>query len=257
MNEHIAQAAASFIIGTLLGSFFYTLAIRFSQAKDGLMAFKSLLTRSKCPSCNSPLSPSALVPILGYIFLLGRCSKCKSKIPVQYPLIELGYGILALGIFYRFGFNIYALNILFITGLAISISLIDIKTMTIPNSLIIIFLVISLYPVILNTSLMDNLYGFLLMSVFFLIVLLIFPGSFGGGDLKFAGVIGLLLGLELAVVALETSLVIGAVTGVAYAVISGKGLKSKIAFGPFLTTGLIVAYIWGRDIVILYYSWIF
>lgn len=257
MDQYIFQAIASFIIGTLLGSFFYTLSLRFSKEDNSIKALKSLCTRSRCPSCGKNINPIALVPVLGYAFLLGRCRECRNKIPLVYPIIEIVYGLLALMVFYRFGFNLYALNMLLLAGLAISISVIDIKTMTIPNSLIIAFVVFSIYPVILDASLKDNIYGLLLMFIFFLVVLLVFPGSFGGGDIKFAAVIGFLLGLEFSIVALEASLITGAISGVAYAIITGKGLKSKIAFGPFLTAGLFVAYAWGRDIIVLYYSWIY
>jgi prepilin signal peptidase PulO-like enzyme (type II secretory pathway) len=98
------------------------------------------------------------------------------------------------------------------------------------------------------------LYGLLLAGGFFLITALIFPGGFGGGNLKLSSAIGLFLGIELCVVALEASLLIGTVFGVSYALISGKGLRIKIPFAPFLAAGLIVSYFFGRKILLYYYG---
>ena len=80
-----------------------------------------------------------------------------------------------------------------------------------------------------------------------------FPGAFGGGDLKLGSAIGLLAGLEMSIVVLEVSLVSGAITGVIFALKTGKSLKTKIPFAPFLTLGLVVALLYGRDILLVYY----
>jgi len=171
--------------------------------------------------------------------------------------MEALYGFLALALYFTFGLSIYFAAVFLLAGLALCISIVDVKTMTIPNPLIAAFGLLSLYPVVLTNSPLESLYGLLLMSGFFITVLLIFPGSFGGGDVKFAAAIGLFLGLELAVVALEASLISGAIVGIVYAVKTGKGLRSRIPFGPFLFIGMMTAIVYGREILVLYYKWFF
>jgi prepilin signal peptidase PulO-like enzyme (type II secretory pathway) len=246
-----------FFFGAIWGSFFYTLSVRYADGSFSRDGWRALVTPSKCPACGKRINIAALIPLIGYVLSRGRCSSCGSRIPLLYPLAEMLYGFVSVIVAANLGLSAYSLSVFLIIALSISISIIDLKSMIIPWPMVVTFLILSVYPLILTDALMNNLFGFLLMSVFFLVIMLIFPGSFGGGDLKFSSVIGLLLGLDLAIVALEISLVIGAVTGVIYAVKSGKGLRIKIPFAPFLTAGLFTALLYGKDIILLYYRIIY
>ena len=84
----------------------------------------------------------------------------------------------------------------------------------------------------------------------------IFPGSFGGGDLKFYAAAGLLLGFKMSIVLLEVSLITGALAGIVWAGINGWNLKIKIPFGPFISVGVIIRLLFGHTII-LYYSQVF
>lgn len=250
---NILIMVASFISGTLCGSFFYTLALRYA---DGLMREdprKALFSRSQCPSCRTTIKPVFLVPILGYMIQRGKCSICGSRISPVYPAMEILYGALAVLFTWKLGVSLYALNTYMLAGIALCITIIDIKSLTIPDSLVITFAILSVYPIVLNYNFRDNIYGLLALFTFFIVILLIFPGAFGGGDLKLGSAIGFLSGLEMSIVVLEVSLVSGAIIGIFYAVKTRKSLKTKIPFAPFLTLGLIVSLLYGRDILLVYY----
>ena len=246
-----------FFFGTLWGSFFYTLSIRFIDGSIKDNKFKALFSKSKCPNCNTKISPLHLIPVAGYLILRGKCKDCNEKLSILYPVSEILFGILLLLVTSKYGINIYSLSIFLIIGLALTISMIDLKTMEIPGSLVLIFLLFSIYPVVFKNSLLNNLYGLLLMGLFFLVILLIFPGSFGGGDLKFAAAIGALMGLELSIVVLEISLISGSLIGVMYGLFTKRGLRIKIPFAPFLTFGTIISLLYGEDIVLTYYRLLF
>jgi leader peptidase (prepilin peptidase)/N-methyltransferase len=77
--------------------------------------------------------------------------------------------------------------------------------------------------------------------------MLLFPGGFGGGDLKYAAAIGFFIGWELSIVAVETALVTGALAGTVYALLTRKGLRIRFPFAPFLALGFAVAVLYGRD----------
>lgn len=242
-----------FLFGTLWGSFFYTLALRFIDGSFDKNCIKSLLSPSRCPGCGVRIKSLHLIPVAGYLMLRGRCRECRKTISPLYPISEIICGLLLLMISEFYGNTIYSFSVFVIISLSISISIIDIKILTIPDPLVAVILIVSVYPVILNDSFKDNLYGFLFMGIFFVLILLIFPGSFGGGDVKFASVIGFFLGLELSIVALETALVSGSIAGIIYAVKKGKTLRIKMPFAPFLAAGLMVSAVYGKDIVLLYY----
>lgn len=243
----------SFIFGTLCGSFFYTLALRFADGRIKEHPIQALFTRSKCPSCGMDINPLYMVPIMGYVILGGKCAKCGAKISPLYPAIEILYGFLAVIFAWKLGATIYTFNIYLLAGIALCISIIDIKALIIPDSLVVAFVVLSVYPIVLNYDIMDNLLGMLVLFVIFLVILIIFPGSFGGGDVKLGAAIGLLSGLEMSIVVLELSLVCGAIIGAMYALKTKKSLKTKIPFAPFLTLGLIISFLYGRDILLIYY----
>lgn len=246
-----------FFFGAIWGSFFYTLSIRYIRGSFIEYRLKALFSKSRCPECKGKIRAVHLIPIVGYLILKGRCNNCGIRISPLYPAFEIIYGVLLILIVSKYGENIYAITIFLIAGVAISISMIDLKTFTIPDSLIIAFIILSIYPIIINSSLKDSLSGFLFMFLFFIIMLLLFPGSFGGGDIKFASTIGMLFGMELSIVTLEIALISGSFIGIMYALKTKRGLRIKIPFAPFLALGVITSFLYGRDIVIIYYGFIY
>lgn len=51
--------------------------------------------RSHCPSCGARLRATDLIPVLSWLFLLGRCRYCGHRISARYPLVELITALLA------------------------------------------------------------------------------------------------------------------------------------------------------------------
>ena len=241
-----------FFFGTLWGSFFYTLSLR---AGNEDFSLKSLVTPSQCPGCGKNINPVLLFPIFGYLFLRGRCSACAGHISFLYPITEAGYGIIAILVFQHYGITFEALIYFLITGLAISISIIDVRTFRIPGSLTAVLAILALYPALselVNGSVWNALGGAPALGCFFTVVLLLFPGGFGGGDIKFGAAIGLVVGFEQSIVVLETALVCGALFGIIYGAVTRRGLRIKIPFAPFLTLGLCVSMFFGREIIMIY-----
>src|SRR4030042_203153 len=137
----------TFFIGTLFGSFFYTLAIRFVQGKFKESPARALISPSSCQSCGTRISPLYLFPILGYLALRGRCGSCRAPISPLYPAAEIVYGILLILFVNQYGRDFYAFNMFLLAGLALCISVIDLKSMKIPDSLVAVFVIFSVYPV--------------------------------------------------------------------------------------------------------------
>jgi prepilin signal peptidase PulO-like enzyme (type II secretory pathway) len=253
LMTEIIPVLASFFVGTFFGSFFYTLALRYASGEIQKKTLPALFSRSRCPACKNAIHPLYLVPLFGYLALKGRCGKCGAKISYAYPLWEILYGSLSALFAWKFGITAYCLAVYLLAGTAICISIVDVKTLTIPDSLVIVMTVLSIYPIVINCDIKDNIFGLLTLFAVFVIILLVFPGSFGAGDLKLASTIGLVSGFELSIMILEISLVTGAVTGIFYALITQQSLKTKIPFAPFLAAGLIVSLVYGRELLLVYY----
>jgi len=75
-----------FFTGASIGSFINVLIYRIPRKESFISS------PSKCPNCHKRILWYENIPILSYIFLKGKCSGCKQKISIQYPLIELLFG---------------------------------------------------------------------------------------------------------------------------------------------------------------------
>lgn len=242
-----------FFAGTLAGSFFYTLALRYSSGMMSETPVKALISRSKCNHCGAVIATAGLVPVFGYILMRGRCASCSGKIQIAYPFWEIFYGFLAVSVALFHGQDLLSLNVYLICSVCVCIGIIDVKKMVVPPSLVIVFILLSIFPVIMHHDILDNVYGFALLTLFFLLMLLVFPGAFGGGDIKLYAAAGFLLGIELSVVLLEVSLITGAIFGVAFAVARGRNFRLKIPFAPFIAAGIIITLLFGDTILLVYY----
>jgi leader peptidase (prepilin peptidase)/N-methyltransferase len=88
----------------------------------------------------------------------------------------------------------------------------------------------------------------------FFIIAFIAPRGLGMGDVKLTGLIGLVMGafgLRYVGVAAGAAILHGGVGG-NLALVAGRGRKSAIPFGPFLTTGALIAVFWGERIAAWY-----
>lgn len=246
-----------FICGTAAGSFFYTLALKYINGDIKSNPLKALFSRSLCPCCNKKIGALDLIPLLGYVFSAGKCRSCGKKISPLYPAWEVIYGLLAMAVLHFYGTGFYPLSLYIICSVSMCIAIVDYYTFIIPDSLVVLFLGASIYPVLLRGELFNNFAGFGFLTLFFLAVMFIFPGAFGGGDLKYFAAAGFLFGLEESVVLLEVTLITGAAAGAAWALVRKKGLRVRIPFAPFITWGVLVTLFAGKNILLWYYSLVY
>jgi len=90
----------SLIFGTMIGSFLNCLVWRLYQGEG-------MWSRSHCPKCKKMISWYDNIPLFSFIALGAKCRYCRKPISWQYPMAELGIGLLfAFVFFYRFiGFD--------------------------------------------------------------------------------------------------------------------------------------------------------
>ena len=93
--------------------------------------------------------------------------------------------------------------------------------------------------------------GFILFSFFALLWGVSRGRWMGFGDAKLALGIGWILGITKGIAAITLAFWIGAIAGVLliYLNKSKYGLKSSIAFGPFMILGTAVSFFWGEKII--------
>lgn len=81
----------------------------------------------------------------------------------------------------------------------------------------------------------------------FFLLRFISRGGLGWGDVKFAAVLGLWLGGRGTLVAVSLAVLLGGILS-AMLLLKGWGSKRAVPFGPFLSAGAYVSYIWGGSL---------
>lgn len=244
-----AYAILAALLGTVIGSFLNVVAYRLPRGE-------SLLSPgSRCPSCATPIKPYDNVPVLGWLWLRGRCRACAASISPRYPLVEGITGLLCAGVVVAHdGTAAIALGIVLVLAL-VPLTLIDLDTKTLPNA---ITYPAALAGLAIGTALdpagePERLIAGAAAGLFLLLVVLAYPRGMGMGDVKLVAVLGLFLGRAVApalLVALVSGVLVGGVIMSRVGVAAGR--KVKVPFGPFLALGGVVGIFAGDAIVAAY-----
>ncbi len=258
-----------FVFGAIVGSFLNVVIFRINTRKS---FFGSFGGRSACMSCRNQLRWYELVPLLSFLGLRGRCKNCKTKISIQYPLVEITTGLIFACLFLKFsaldgsvlGGQEFVFNLTFIFtytyyALAFSILLViavyDLKHKIIPDALSFLFGALAFAGLFFfhTPDILNFLSGIFIAAPFALFWLVSGGRWMGLGDAKLALGIGWLLGISLSLSSLVLAFWTGAVVGI-FLIIFSKikrmakfGMKSEIPFAPFLVLGAFLAFIFGLN----------
>ena len=245
MSVGVAAVAAG-ILGAIIGSFLNVVAYRLPR-KESL-----LHPPSRCPHCGTDIKPYDNVPVLGWLWLRGKCRACGAPISWRYPAVELLTGVLCALCVLHYGADDDVWAPLLLVLLLIPITLIDLEHHIIPNVLSAIGAVGAIVLLVLfdSDSIVEHLIAATAAGGFFLLAAIVYPAGMGMGDVKLAGVLGLFLGRAVApaiFVALISGVLIGAVIIARYG--SAEGRKKGIPFGPWLSFGGLVGLFAGDAMV--------
>lgn len=242
-----------FILGCVLGSFYNVVGYRLPKEES------IVKPPSHCPNCQHQLRFYELIPVISFLFQLGKCTNCKIKIPLFYPLFEILTGILFALSFYVFGFSIQLLIALTFVSMSLIIIISDYYYFIIPDEVLIVSLILFTIEIYLlsgikgiGVSLFNASIAFVIMYSLKLFGDFIFKKeSMGGGDIKLLFVFGFVLGYEMAIL----SIFMGSFIGFPISLIMLYRNKEKneniIPFGPFLCTGALIILFTRFDIDIL------
>lgn len=237
-----------FLYGIVIGSFLNVCIYRIPK-KENIVN-----VRSHCMNCGHKLQWYELVPLFSYLFLRGKCRKCKTKISVQYPLVEAANGILYVLIFLCNGVNVDSLLYCLLTSGLLVLSIIDLRTYEIPVGINLYLLALGLIRMVLDyRNWLDHLIGFFAVSIFLYLIILVTKGrGIGGGDMKLMAVCGLFLGWKLIILAFLIGCIIGAVIHT----IRMKVTKCDhvLAMGPYLSVGIMIAMLYGNQMINWYFG---
>jgi len=242
------------VIGLAIGSFLNVVIYRLPRK----LTFKT--GRSVCPKCNNQLKWYHNIPVFSYIFLIGKCGFCKTKISLKYPLVESLNLLAYLFFYFQSGLSLDLVVYCLLSSALITIFFIDLDFQIIPDLItlpgIILGLVFSFIPG--GIGIWQALIGMLVGggSLYFVALLgdwLFKKESMGGGDIKMAAMLGAFLGWQKVIFVFFASATIGLVASLVIMAFSAKLRENRvIPFGPFIALAAMVAIIWGDQIISYY-----
>lgn len=240
------------LIGLCIGSFLNVCIYRIQREES--ISFPP----SHCTNCGYDLKPLDLIPVLSYIFLGGKCRKCKEKISIKYPFIEILNGLLYLILFFKYGLSINFIFYAILTSLLIVTSIIDIESKDIYNSTTIFGLLVGVIYVIIayyfnHINVFNNILGGIIGYLIIFSIVKI-TNAMGEGDADIAGLCGLFIGLKGILVALFLAIVLGGITASIILLLKLKDRKSEIAFSQYIAIGTFLWIITGENLLNFYFK---
>ena len=252
------------VCGLLIGSFLNVCIYRLP------LGLSVVAPRSFCPHCENRISWHDNIPVLSFLFLLGKCRNCGRPIPVRYPVVEISTAILFYAVVLKFSASVQALKWLVFVCIMVTLFWTDLETRLLPDTLtlggIALALIFSLFvPVAGFLSLfapgmslpIRSLINAAIASAILSLPFAAFASLYtrvrritppGQGDVKLLGTIGAFLGLGNGLLAMVAGTVAGVVLGLGYIVVRRKDPgRELLPFGTFLAAGGVASLFWGRN----------
>ncbi len=239
----------AFILGLVFGSFYNVLIYRLPRN------ISIIFPSSFCPHCKRKIKWYDNIPLISFIVLKGKCRYCGEKISIQYPLVELASGLLAVISLYKWGLSLEAVIMYFFFSSLLVMSLIDLKFFILPDQInipgIVLGILVSFFreDITFKESLLGASAGFLISFGIYIFYVKIrgFEGL-GFGDVKLLTFIGSVTGIYGVLI----SLFLGSIFGLIFAVpsiIKNKSVQFAIPFGPFLSLGCFTGVLFKEQIL--------
>lgn len=238
------------LLGLCVGSFLNVVIYRLP---NGMNMSKPA---SHCTTCNYTLKWYDNIPVLSYIFLGGRCRKCKQRISPRYMIVELVNGILWVLCVLLFWEKspFYAVIAALVLSVLICVFFIDLEHMLIHNRFVVIISLLGIAAIFLDpyagVCWYDHLIG---AAVFGGGFLLIYYGAIwilkregmGFGDVKLALAAGLLLGWQRMLLAMIIASISASIILLIVRRVKGDEKNHEYPFGPFIAVGIAISLLVG------------
>jgi len=218
--------------------------------------------RSRCPQCAHPIAWHENVPVLSYLRLGGKCSKCKTRISPRYPLVEIMTAVLFAATAYRFGPQPTTLLWCGFVAVLVALAGIDWDTTLLPDDLTLPLLWAGLvsaalgWTIPLNIAIWGAVVGYMsLWTVYWIFKKATGKEGMGYGDFKLLAALGAWLGVQMILPIVLAASIIGAIVGIGMKLTSGLREGRYVPFGPFLAGAGLVVMLAGQAQVLGWLGW--
>ena len=224
-------------------------------ATSSAAPYNLMAPRSRCPHCDHPIGALENIPLLSWLWLKGRCRKCKAPISARYPLVELLTALLSVAVAATLTPGWGTLAALLLTWVLVALTFIDLDRMLLPDQLtlpllwggLLFNLAGGLVP--LADAVIGAMAGYLVLwSLYWAFKLLTGKDGMGYGDFKLLAALGAWLGWQALPIVLLLSSLIGAIIGIGLILLRNHHQGKPIPFGPYLAIAGWIALLWGDNI---------
>lgn len=131
------------------------------------------------------------------------------------------------------------------------IAMTDYRKKKIPNQLLFLLLVCAAgaFAVMPEIHIIERILGSVTVCGILLLMIWLYPRSFGAGDVKLMAVSGLIFGFGKNMAAFVFAVGLAGIYCAAGLLTGKRKRNSEIAFGPFLCSGMILTMIWGDEFI--------
>jgi len=237
-----------FLVGLALASFIGSLSYR-SHRHISIVSPPSF-----CPDCGTRLSVVDLVPVASYILLRGRCRYCGSRIPVQYPAVEVLLPVVLVFLYRIHGASLLFFCQAYLVTVLLYLALLDLDagSITVPEGCT-VYAGSGAYIALILRGLVpggvsSSLYGLAAATVLIAIsagavFLMKKKMPLGAGDLLVLPGVSLYFGPEEVIRLLIFSSVLGLIAGAVVLLRNRSGGEVRFPFLPCLAGGVCIEFL--------------
>lgn len=235
-----------------------------SAAVEKLAPLSLSKPASRCPSCGHRIRWFENIPLLSWLALKGRCSKCGTRIGLRYPLVELGTAVLFAALAWRIGPVPQTALWCAMAAALLALALIDWDTTVLPDDINLPLMWAGLVSAALGwlpghtgvQAIWGAVLGYLaLWSVYWLFKLATGKEGMGYGDFKLLAALGAWLGWQAVLPIVLMASVLGAIVGLVMKATGSLREGRFVPFGPFLAGGGVVVMLSGLPTVLEWIGW--
>lgn len=265
-----------FVFGLLIGSFLNVCISRLPEGKSVVRP------ASRCPKCQTPIKPYDNVPVLSYLFLLGKCRACKARISFLYPAVELITAVLFLVCYLVFGQTVVAAKWAAFSAILVVLVFTDWCARLLPDKVnftgLAIGLLFSFFVLPQDgaaLSLANHMFDFPPPAPVLSYADAVIGASAGGGilwlvgeayfrlrgregmgfgDVKMMLMAGAFLGFRRTLLTILLGSLLGALLGGVFMLASRKGSDYELPFGSFLGIAALLVVFFGTPVISWYQS---
>lgn len=252
--------AAALLAGLMFGSFLNVCIVR-------LPAHQSIVAPSShCLHCSTPIRAPDNIPVMSWLWLRGRCRRCKARISLQYPLVELSTAALFMACVLHTGTTWQTLVDALACFLLLGLAVMDWQTMLLPDAFTLtgigaafclrVFAPGNHFRLRVAMQILKDaaIAAALLLLVWWLYRIVRRREGLGLGDVKLLAMIAAFMGLSVALFAYFVGVLAAALFAIVLLARRKVRGSDRIPFGSFLAAAGIAAVFAGKPAITWYLS---